>query len=156
MQAHIDLIERFYTAFQAKDPQGMIACYHDDVRFSDPVFPSLEGRQVGQMWEMLCARGKDLELTFSDIQADERQGSAHWEAHYTFSGTGNKVHNIIDARFSFSDGKIILHADHFDLWRWSKQALGVSGLFLGWTPLVKNKIRSTAAQGLAQWAAKHP
>lgn len=151
---HINLINRFYTAFQARDAQGMIACYHDDVRFSDPVFPALEGAQVGHMWTMLCARGKDLTLTFDQVKADEQQGSAHWEATYTFSGSGRKVHNVIDARFGFSEGKIILHTDHFDLWRWSRMALGVPGICLGWTPLVKNKIRKTAQQGLDQWIAK--
>ena len=31
------------TAFAARDPEGMAARYHDDVRFSDEVFPDLRG-----------------------------------------------------------------------------------------------------------------
>ena len=154
MQSHIDLIHRFYTAFQARDAQGMAECYHDQIRFSDPVFPALEGEDARDMWRMLCARGKDLELTYSDVQADERHGSAKWEAKYTFSGTGKKVHNVIEARFGFQDGKIITHTDRFDLWRWARMALGVPGVCLGWTPMVQKKIRATADQGLRGWQAK--
>ena len=49
----------------------------------------------------------------------------------------------------FRDGKIAEHRDHFDLWRWAGQALGIKGLLLGWTPFVQNAIRQQAAKGLA-------
>ena len=61
------------------------------------------------MWEMLITAGKDLKITFSDIRANDTTGTCHWEAWYTFSRTGKKVHNIIDASFEFQDGKIIQH-----------------------------------------------
>ena len=142
------LLERFYTAFQKRDAEGMVACYAPDVTFSDPVFPALQGEAARGMWRMLCARGKDLRLEFSRVQADDRTGSAHWEAWYTFGATGRKVHNILDAAFTFSNGLIVSHVDHFDLRRWSRQALGPVGVLLGWTPLVQNKIRRTAARSL--------
>ncbi|KGS11492.1 ketosteroid isomerase, partial [Pseudomonas coronafaciens] len=50
--------------------------------------------------------------------------------------------------FVFRDGKICEHRDHFDMWRWSRQALGVKGLLLGWTPLVRNAVRAQALKGL--------
>ncbi|MBL8954530.1 MAG: hypothetical protein JNK82_27370, partial [Myxococcaceae bacterium] len=40
------------------------------------------------------------------------------------------------------------HTDSFDFGAWSRQALGPSGLLLGWSPLVKNKVRAQAAKGL--------
>ncbi|MCK5702831.1 MAG: nuclear transport factor 2 family protein, partial [Cyclobacteriaceae bacterium] len=64
----------------------------------------------------------------------------HWEAYYSFSKTGRKVHNIINAEFEFKDGKIIKHIDNFDLYKWSKQALGIQGLILGWTGFFKKKL----------------
>ena len=149
-----ELIEKFYTAFQQKDYAGMIACYHSDVHFSDPVFTDLHGSQAKAMWHMLCERGKDLQVVFSDVEADERNGRAHWEATYTFS-TGRKVHNIIDAALEFQDGLIIRHQDSFDLWRWTRMALGPTGLFLGWTPLIQNRIRQTALAGLEKFMAKN-
>lgn len=103
------------------------------------------------MWRMLCERGKDLRVEYSDVKVDGNVGSAHWEAWYTFSGTGRPVHNIIEARFTFAGGQIASHTDTFDLYRWSRQALGAKGLLLGWSPLVRNAIRSQAAKALARF-----
>ena len=139
------VIEQFYRAFQKKDAEGMAALYADDVRFSDPAFGPLNGEHARNMWRMLAKRATDLELTFSNVTDD----SAHWEAHYTFTQTGRKVHNVIDAKFQFRDGKIVRHDDHFDFWRWSRQALGPAGLLLGWTPLLQNAVRKKALAGLA-------
>ncbi len=148
MHPHSQLIFDFYTAFQRRDPKAMAACYHPDAEFSDPVFPGLRHGGVTAMWTMLCERGKDLELTFRDVQADDRTGRAHWDARYTFSGTGRKVLNRIDAEFEFRGGKIVRHLDRFDFHAWSRQALGPMGLVLGWTPLLKNKVRSQARASL--------
>jgi len=138
------VIEEFYRAFQRKDAEAMGALYTDDVRFCDPAFGVLIGEHARNMWRMLATRAADLELTFSNV-TDE---SAHWEARYTFSQTGRHVHNIIDARFQFRDGKIARHDDVFDFWRWSRQALGPAGLVLGWTPILRNAVRKKALAGL--------
>jgi ketosteroid isomerase-like protein len=58
MTANEKLIEKFYTAFQNKDYARMAACYHDEVRFSDPVFTILYGSQAKAMWHMLVERGQ--------------------------------------------------------------------------------------------------
>lgn len=151
---HAEIIERFYTSFQKRDHAGMIACYHPQVEFYDPVFGPLEGKQAAAMWHMLCERGTDLHIQFSDVRAEGSKGQAHWEATYTFSG--RRVHNIIDASFEFEDSRIIRHQDTFDLWRWSRMALGTSGVLLGWSPLVQNKVRHTAMSGLHRFIEKHP
>ncbi len=145
---HVALIQSFYDAFGRRDAEAMVACYHGDVRFSDPVFPDLAGERAGNMWRMLCGRAADLKVEASAITADDSTGSAHWEAWYTFSATGRKVHNVIDARFRFRDGKIVEHRDSFPLWKWTRMALGPAGVLLGWTPLVHKKIRTQAAAGL--------
>lgn len=148
-----ELITRFYQAFQKLDAQTMAACYSADVQFSDPVFTDLRGNEAADMWRMLAARAQNFSLTFDDVQADDQQGSARWVATYLFSKTGRTVVNRIQARFRFADGKIVEHRDHFDLWRWSRQALGNKGLLLGWTPLVQGAIRKQAMAGLRAWQA---
>lgn len=100
---------------------------------------------------MLVTSGKDLKINFSKVKANDRTGSCHWEAHYTFSRTGRKVHNIIDAQFEFKEGKIYAHLDKFNLWRWSSMALGVGGVLLGWSPLIKNRVRSMATHNLVKF-----
>jgi ketosteroid isomerase-like protein len=148
------LIESFYAAFKRRDPDAMIACYAADVWFSDPVFRDLRGPRAGAMWRMLAERASSLELTFGGITADDHAGRAHWEARYEFSATGRKVHNIIEARFELRDGKIVRHADTFDLWRWAGMALGAKGKLLGWAPPVQNAIHKTALKGLEAFEAK--
>ena len=149
-----DLIEKFYRAFQQRDAETMVSCYHADVWFSDPVFTELRGARAGSMWRMLCERATTLKLEYSDVSADAKTGRAHWEARYDFTATGRKVHNVIDARFEFADGKIIRHADTFDLWRWAGMALGPKGKLLGWLPPIKNAIRKTAMKGLDSYDRK--
>ena len=156
MNANEETIRRFYTAFQKRDAAGMNACYAQDVQFSDPVFPDLRGDAARAMWTMLCERGKDLKIEFRDVRADGATGSAHWEAWYTFSGSGRQVHNIIDATFEFRDGKISKHTDRFDLHRWAGLALGLPGKLLGWTPLLQNKIRAMAKKSLDSYRAQKP
>lgn len=148
------LIKRFYEALGQHDAAAMLACYAPDVRFSDPVFPRLDAAGAATMWRMLCARGKDLRVVASGIDADDARGKAHWVATYTYSATGRGIVNEIDAMFAFRDGKIVRHDDRFDLHRWAMQALGVSGLLLGWAPPMQNAIRSKAAKALASWRAK--
>jgi ketosteroid isomerase-like protein len=150
--AHAALIERLYAAFARREPAGMLACYHAQVTFSDPVFPALDASGVATMWTMLCARGRDLEIVVSGIAADATTGRAHWVANYTFSATGRKVSNRIDAAFEFRGGLIVRHVDSFSLWRWSAMALGAKGLLLGWSPPVRSAIRGQAALALAAFA----
>ena len=66
------------------------------------------------------------------------------------------MHNEIDATFTFSDGVIASHRDVFDLWRWSRMALGKKGTLLGWTPLVRKAIRKQARKSLDAWIARSP
>jgi uncharacterized protein len=147
-EAGAELIRRFYTAFARRDHGAMAACYAPDATFSDPVFRDLRGPEVAGMWRMLCQRGTDLRIEHRDVTADGTRGAAHWEAWYTFSASGRKVHNRIDARFTFDSGLIRTHVDWFDLYAWARQALGLKGLLLGWAPPVQNAIRAQARRSL--------
>ncbi|MEP6766215.1 MAG: nuclear transport factor 2 family protein [Gemmatimonadaceae bacterium] len=153
MHANEQLIHTFYNAFAKRDSTTMAECYAVNPYFSDPVFVSLNGATVPGMWHMLCGRAKDLQVAASNITANDVAGSAHWEARYHFS-TGRMVHNVIEAKFTFTDGKIKTHIDSFDLYKWARQALGLKGTLLGWTPLVQSAIRKQATRGLVTFMAK--
>lgn len=126
-------------------------CYADNATFSDPVFTNLNAQQVRAMWAMLIKNGKDMQIEFRNIVGTEAGGTAEWDASYTFSLTGNKVLNHIKASFEIRDGKIVTHRDHFSFYNWSRQALGLSGFLLGWTPFLRNKISKTAKKNLAKY-----
>jgi ketosteroid isomerase-like protein len=153
-EADADLIRRFYAAFSERDGVAMAACYSEDARFTDPVFQDLRGDEPGAMWRMLTGRADDLEVELVEHDADDKGGSAHWIAHYTFTQTGRAVTNDVRARFRFDDGLIADHRDEFDFHRWARQALGTSGLLLGWTPILRSAVRRRARAGLDEFIAE--
>ncbi len=156
MKSQSDLIATFYESFQDRDHAGMIACYHPSIHFSDPVFTDLHGNQAKAMWHMLCERATDLEVTFRDVEADGDEGRVHWEARYAFSKASRPVHNVVDASFVFQEGLIVRHTDDFDLWRWTRMAIGSAGTALGWSGPFQNRVRATAMSGLRKFMAGHP
>jgi ketosteroid isomerase-like protein len=155
LHPHAAVLHAFYGAFQRRDYRAMAACYTPDAEFHDSVFTHLSGWRVGAMWRMLCERAVDLRVAVDDIRASDTAGSAHWEAWYTFSQTGRSVHNRVDASFLFQDGKIRRHTDVFDLYAWTRQALGPMGLLLGWTPQLQRAIRARSSRALDAFSEKH-
>ncbi|MBA2506506.1 MAG: nuclear transport factor 2 family protein [Thermoleophilaceae bacterium] len=153
-QQNVQVIERFYGAFAEGDGDTMAACYSPDVHFSDPVFPDLHGSQAGDMWRMLTSTPGELRIELLEHDANESSGSAHWRAHYEFTQTGRPVVNDIQAKFRFENGLIADHHDHFSFYRWSRQALGPTGLLLGWTPIVRGKVQKMAGQRLEEFSAQ--
>ncbi len=150
MHTHEYLIREFYAGFANRDAAAMARCYHPDIAFSDPVFPMLHGAEATAMWAMLTARAKgDFEIILVDAAGDADGGTARWEAKYTFSQTGRRVHNRIEARFAFREGKIVRHVDRFSFWKWSSQALGPIGLLFGWSLPLKALMRRKARASLA-------
>ncbi|MFO0725660.1 MAG: nuclear transport factor 2 family protein [Myxococcota bacterium] len=150
------IVTQFYEAFVARDPKGMAALYHPQVDFTDPVFVGLKGEEAAKMWAMLNERSKDLKVELVSVDAHGDHVHAHWRATYTFATTGRKVLNLIYANMEIADGRIRSHRDDFNFWRWSRQALGLSGLLLGFTPIVQNKVRGTARKGLDAYLKDHP
>ena len=148
------IIKHFYKSFAANNADKMIACYHDEVEFSDPVFGLLKGEDAKNMWKMLIERGGgNIKIEYKNVSADDKKGSADWTADYLFSKTGRKVFNRIHAEFKFKDGKIFRHTDSFDVWKWSQQALGLSGYLLGWSSFLQNKIQQNARKTLREYSA---
>lgn len=153
MNSNEQLIHHFYTSFQQKDVQAMQDCYAAAATFNDPVFTDLNAAEVRSMWAMLIKSGKDMRVEFKNIKGDERGATAEWDAWYTFSSTGNKVHNQVKASFLIEGGKIVKHTDHFNFYRWATQALGLTGTLLGWTSFLKHKISTTAKKNLKSFMA---
>jgi len=151
-----EVIETFYKAFKAMDAEKMVACYHDDIIFSDPAFGTLKGKRAKNMWRMLISsqKGKTFDIHYDSIYEDDTQGSAHWEAKYTFSFTGRKIHNRIEARFELRNGLIIRHQDHFKLHRWAVQALGFKGLLIGRTKFFQKRLQKQTNHMLSKFEAK--
>lgn len=146
-----ELLAGFFAAFDRRDGDAMAACYAPDASFSDPVFTGLHGAQPGAMWRMLTRRSEDLRVQVADCSADDTTGSARWVAHYTFAPTGRAVVNDVRSTFRFADGLITQQRDVFDFHRWARQALGLPGLLLGWTPMLRSAVQRKARASLDAW-----
>ncbi len=143
-------IQALYAALDRHDGDAAAACYTEDAVFEDPAFGRLERGAVKDMWRMLTERSDDLAVVLGEhgVAPDGRTGSAHWSATYTFTNTGRKVLNEIDARYTFTDGLISEQLDAFPLRRWGAQALGAKGAVLGLTPLLGRGVRKQARSNL--------
>lgn len=155
MKAREQIIEEFYSGFASANSITMCSCYHPEIVFKDPVFGILEGDDARDMWEMLIAKSHGLlDIKFSNVISDGKTGSADWIAEYMFSSTKRHVRNLIHAEFEFKDGLIYRHVDTFDMYSWSKQALGLKGVLFGWTPFFKNRIQHQALESLRSFQRK--
>jgi ketosteroid isomerase-like protein len=152
--SNVALVERFYAAFDRRDHGAMAASYAPTARFSDPVFQALTGPRIGTMWRMLCERATDLRVERGPVRMAGDMVRVEWQAWYTYSATGRRVHNRIAASLRVEHGLIRRHDDVFDLYRWARQALGIKGLVLGWTPPVQRAIRRQASRSLDAFAAR--
>jgi ketosteroid isomerase-like protein len=152
------IIQTFYTAFGAHDGETMAAQYADDATFSDPVFTSLRGREIGDMWRMLTKSSIDLALELGEITpgAEANTFIAPWIARYTFTLTRRKVENHVTSTIKIENGKIVRQRDVFDFASWQRQALGLTGILLGWTGIPGRKVQERAAKNLAAFRASAP
>ena len=153
------LLKRFYTAFSTLDARTMQSCYAPHAQFEDPLFALQGAEQIGAMWQMVCQTIRNggqavwrLETHEVEAAGGER-GSARWEARYRSGAAGRMVHNVVEAEFTFEDGLIATHAESYDFWRWSRQALGSTGLMMGWTPMLRNQVRRQAQGKLERFLA---
>ncbi|RTY75426.1 nuclear transport factor 2 family protein [Flavobacterium sp. LS1R10] len=146
------ILTKFYSAIANADSPTMCNCYDSSIQFRDPVFGLLKGNNVCLMWKMLLEKSKgNITIKFSAVKADDYIGSVQFIATYNFSKTNRKVVNRIQAQFQFKDGLIIKHTDDFDIFKWSKQAFGITGYLLGWTGFFHKKIQEQALLSLKKY-----
>ncbi|RKS53528.1 ketosteroid isomerase-like protein [Gillisia mitskevichiae] len=150
-----ELLEKFYNSFSDGNAQGMIECYHKDITFRDPAFGKLRGSKAKNMWEMLLSK-KDSKaiITYKILEIGKEDAKVSWTAHYKYGPKKRNVINKVIANFEFRDGKIINHTDKFDLWSWSKQALGASGYLLGWSSYMRDQIQKKTGSLLNSYIEK--
>lgn len=149
------IADQFYTAFAKGDAVAMTSLYADTIDFEDPVFGKLKGENAKMMWHMLIERSKgNLKISHKVLEATENKVKVHWTAVYPFSKTGRIVTNQITASMVIENGKIIQHTDYFNLWMWTRQALGWKGFLFGWTPALQSKIRKQSKALLDSYPTK--
>lgn len=155
MHSNTGLIQHFYQSFANGAIEDMVNCYDDSATFEDPAFGQLKGEDVRNMWRMLLESSKgQLKVTFDSIHENKENVFAKWKAEYVFSQTNRKVVNEIEAHFVVKNGKIIKHIDNFNLWKWSRQALGFKGFIIGYTSFFKKALHKKTHHLLRKFVQK--
>ncbi len=152
---HNELLQKFYSSFSNGNAKGMIDCYHENIVFQDPAFGILKGNRAKYMWDMLLSKkDNDLRIDYKILKTDDKNGKVNWTARYNYGPKKRKVINKVTANFEFKDGKILKHTDDFNLWIWSKQALGTSGYLLGWSSYMRDQIQKKINKLLSSFIEK--
>ena len=156
MRTTKDILIEFYTAFSNGDATTMCKNYDVNIQFRDPAFGLLKGNEVCEMWKMLTEKSKgNMKIEFSVIKADQYTGSVRWIATYKFGKNQRTVVNTVLSEFQFKEGLIIKQTDQFDIWKWSKQAFGITGYLLGWTGFFQKKVEKQAVASLKKYSESH-
>lgn len=158
MHANAALLNKLFTALRERDHATMASCYHPDARFRDIAF-DLDGRtQIHSMWRMICSG--DIKAEFEVLDADDHAGRVRLAETYHFGASkdppkpGRPVHNAIESRFLFKDGKIQQQDDDCDAKEWARQAVGgIAGFLAGRIRLLRSR---KAKAKLAKFAETHP
>lgn len=145
-------IHQLYTSIANGAISEIQECYHSNVKFNDPIFGTLNGNEVPEMWKMLIEKSKGkLTIDYTIIKSNVHKGSAQWTATYTFGKKQRQIKNTIQSDFYFKEGLIIKQNDNFDIWTWAKQAFGFPGFLLGWTGYMQDKIHKKARLSLKDY-----
>lgn len=155
IEANRQLITNFYEAFANKNTEAMAECYAEHIVFEDPAFGRLNGPEVMAMWTMLIQRGGDTLTTKFTIREVTNGGAkTTFEPSYLFGPKKRKVDNVISTHFIIEEGKIVYHGDQFNLWKWSRMALGTTGLMIGWSGGFKKKLQAKLRSTLEKFMSK--
>jgi hypothetical protein len=140
------LMRQFFAQLAARDVAGMLALYHPDIHYSNPLF-ELRGAQAGAIWQMSWSYLPDIRVVCTD--SDIRGNSVYWQASYTYPPTGRYVVQHLTADLTFVDDAIIRHADRFNIHEWAHTAYGVVGQMLGGSPLFERWLAAKARARIA-------
>lgn len=132
MHPHETLVRNLLDALARGDEAGIAACYHAEIFFSDPIFPSLRGDDALNRFERITPYVSNFSIEIESVAADDDGVRASWVARYAFGEACRPVATRVDSLFAFREGKIIRQFDRFSFWRWAGQAWGPVGRLFGW------------------------
>jgi hypothetical protein len=152
MERNRALLEHFFTSLAHRNHEAMAACYAPEARFDDIAFHLCDSKKIHAMWHMITK--SDLCMTYRVESCGARDAVVCWDARYTFTDTGRRVHNELRSAFTLQDGLIIKQYDHSDAWRWCLQALGPIKGPPAW--LFSGLRESRAEEKLKDFIDRHP
>jgi ketosteroid isomerase-like protein len=134
----------FYDAFCVGEIATLERLYAPDVTFHDEIFTFANRADTIGMWRVLLTQGGRFSYELLGVEGEV--ATVRWLADYRLFG--RPIHNVITARLTIRDGRIVDHLDSFSWAKWSRQAFPL-GPIPTWGPIeraIKHVMRATLAR----------
>ena len=136
----MSLVQRFATAFNARDVDGLLACFTERASYTDNFFGEHRGRDgLRAMFERMFREGREYVWRMDGIVETPASAAAEWTFSYVVTeavprSAGRKVRFRGMSIFELDGGRIARYREYFDT--------GVALLQLGFAPEALAKVLS--------------
>jgi steroid delta-isomerase-like uncharacterized protein len=126
------LVQDFAEAFNARDVDGLLACFTERASYTDNFFGEHHGRDgLRAMFERMFREGRDYAWRMDTIVETPTSAAAEWTFSYVVTeavvrSTGRKVRFRGMSVFELEGGRIARYREYFDT--------GIALLQLGFAP----------------------
>jgi steroid delta-isomerase-like uncharacterized protein len=126
------LVQEFAKAFNARDVDGLLACFTDRASYTDNFFGEHQGREdLRAMFDRMFREGRDYAWRMDTIVETPTSAAAEWTFSYIVTdavprSAGRKVRFRGMSMFELEAGRIARYREYFDT--------GVALLQLGFAP----------------------
>ncbi len=143
-------VNTFFRAYAKADPVLIGQCLHQQISFSDPLFPDLRGARALLRWHWLLRQTQDLSVQHQVIFADDRK--AQLKVNVSYSWHGRQVNLPVLTTLTIWDDLIVRHVDEYSYYEYAKQAQGLAGRVLGALPMAQSAVQRRALQAVDELA----
>jgi len=126
------LVQNFAKAFNARDVDGLLACFTERASYTDNFFGEHQGRDgLRAMFERMFREGRDYAWRMDTVVETPTSAAAEWTFSYVVTdavprSAGRKVRFRGMSLFELEGGRIARYREYFDT--------GVALLQLGFAP----------------------
>jgi len=134
------LVQDFAMAFNAREVNGLLACFTEHASYTDNFYGEHRGRDgLRAMFERMFREGRDYAWRMDTVVETPTSAAAEWTFSYVVTdavsrSTGRKVRFRGMSVFELDGGCIARYREYFDT--------GVALLQLGFTPEALGKVLS--------------
>ncbi|HEY3098791.1 MAG TPA: nuclear transport factor 2 family protein [Methylomirabilota bacterium] len=134
----MNLVQRFATAFNARDVDGLLACFTERASYTDNFFGEHSGRDgLRAMFERMFREGREYVWRMDSIVETPASAAAEWTFAYVVTdavprSAGRKVRFRGMSIFELDGGRIARYREYFDT--------GAALLQLGFAPEALAKV----------------
>lgn len=118
--APLDVVTRFYNAFEVGDFNTLEKLYAPDVHWQDTIFSYTGRENVMGVWRFEIYLSKGGKISYKIVSTEGNTVVVSWSDDYSFFG--EPVSHAITATLVVENGQIVRHTEDYSWDEWAKQA----------------------------------